>query len=92
MHFISVATVKLYFILPTVPLMEGVNSLVSLHDCVVRGVVGVHEGEVTVQGRHHLLGRAVGQVTCQYDVTAPSHPSPRYRQHDHIRTCCLYCG
>ena len=21
-----------------------------------------------------------------------THPPPRYRQHNHIRTCCLYCG
>ena len=26
---------------------------------------------------------------CNYSWT---HPPPRYRQHDHIRTCCLYCG
>jgi hypothetical protein len=41
----------------------NLHLLVCLHDGVVRGVVGVYEGEVSVQGRHHLLRSAVRQVT-----------------------------
>jgi hypothetical protein len=40
------------------------NSLVGLHDGGVRGIVGMHKREVAVEGGHHLLGTAVGQITC----------------------------
>jgi hypothetical protein len=37
--------------------------LICLHDGTVRGVVGVNQGEVSVQRSHHLLGGTARQVT-----------------------------